>query len=127
MSVRRARARTSLPAVSLIVALLLAVSTAAVVLGGASARAVGGVAQPHVVSAVPSTATPNINDGQTLAIVQVGSRIVLGGTFTSVSPPGVTNGVGRVDPQLRARVRRDHRPARHRLRCPVLDGTVVGR
>jgi hypothetical protein len=39
------------------------------------------------VATVPVATTPNINDGQTLSIAQVGSRIVLGGTFTSVSPP----------------------------------------
>jgi PKD repeat protein len=41
-----------------------------------------------IASAVPSGATPAINDGQVNAIVQVGSTMVVGGTFSSVTPPG---------------------------------------
>ena len=41
-----------------------------------------------VPSAVPSGSTPAINDGQVNAIVQVGSTMVVGGTFSSVTPPG---------------------------------------
>lgn len=44
-------------------------------------------AQPAVVNAVPATTTPNIADGAVLAIAQVGNRVVLGGNFTSASPP----------------------------------------
>jgi PKD repeat protein len=39
-------------------------------------------------SAVPSTATPNVDDGDVQAIASVGSTMVIGGTFTSVD--GVT-------------------------------------
>ena len=39
-------------------------------------------------SAVPSNVTPAINDGQVNSIVQVGSTVVAGGTFTSVTPRG---------------------------------------
>lgn len=39
-------------------------------------------------SAAPSAATPAINNGQVNAIVQVGSTMVVGGTFSSVTPPG---------------------------------------
>ena len=39
-------------------------------------------------SAVPSARTPAVNDGAVLAIEQVGSQIVLAGTFTSVTPVG---------------------------------------
>lgn len=38
-----------------------------------------------IVSALPSTATPNIADGRVLTIAKVGTRIIVGGTFTSVS------------------------------------------
>ncbi|WP_155993147.1 PKD domain-containing protein [Nocardioides sp. URHA0020] len=50
-----------------------------------------GVAAPgHTVlpSATPSGVTPAINNGQVNSIVQVGSTVVVGGTFTSVTPPG---------------------------------------
>jgi PKD repeat protein len=46
--------------------------------------------QSHIVSAVPAAYTPNITDGRTDAITQVGSTIVLGGSFTSVTPHGST-------------------------------------
>jgi hypothetical protein len=55
------------------------------------AGAVGGVIQAGMVTAVP-VATPNINDGETLAIMQVGTRVIVGGTFTNVSPSGVVDG-----------------------------------
>jgi hypothetical protein len=42
-------------------------------------------AQSVVVNPVPSTATPNIQDGETDAITRVGNLIIAGGTFTSVA------------------------------------------
>ncbi|HEY1484976.1 MAG TPA: hypothetical protein VGF84_02665, partial [Micromonosporaceae bacterium] len=39
-------------------------------------------------SAVPAAYTPNLTDGRTDTITQVGSTVVLGGTFTSVTPHG---------------------------------------
>ena len=54
-------------------------------------------AQSHLVSAVPSTATPDINDGTVFALTQVGSRIVVGGTFTSASPHGSSTTVARTN------------------------------
>lgn len=59
-----------------VVALLLVPLTPAV--------AVGPVHQ-SVVSPSPSTLTPNIDDGRVLSMVKVGNRIVVGGTFTSVT------------------------------------------
>ncbi len=58
----------------------------------APAGAVTGLAQASLVSAVPAAATPNVNDGVVLTMVQVGSRIIAGGSFTKVSPPGITGG-----------------------------------
>ena len=37
-----------------------------------------------VVSAVPSAATPNVDDGEVWAVAQVGNTLIFGGTFTSV-------------------------------------------
>jgi hypothetical protein len=42
-------------------------------------------AQTVIVNPVPSTATPNIADGETDAITKVGNTVIVGGTFTSVS------------------------------------------
>ena len=47
-----------------------------------------GTAQSTLVGAVPSTRTPNVNNGTINTIAAVGTQIYLGGTFTSVSPPG---------------------------------------
>jgi PKD repeat protein len=72
---------------------VLAAGVAATVLGSI-ALAVPGVAsatsvqQATIVSAVPATYTPDINDGEVDAIAQAGQTIVLGGTFDSVSPHG---------------------------------------
>ena len=44
--------------------------------------------QPKLVSAKPVDWTPAVNDGAVRAIAQVGNTIVLGGTFTSVTPTG---------------------------------------
>lgn len=41
-----------------------------------------------IVSAVPSANTPAVNNGEVDAIVQVGDTVVVGGTFTSVTPSG---------------------------------------
>ncbi|MEV0460534.1 malectin domain-containing carbohydrate-binding protein [Catellatospora methionotrophica] len=42
----------------------------------------------RTVSAVPSTATPNINDGTVNAIVKVDNKVFVGGTFTGVTDRG---------------------------------------
>ncbi len=88
-TLRHSRARlvraTALVAVAPLVLLLTA--------AGAGAST---VSQDGLPSAVPSAATPNLNDGNVFAITQVGSRMLLGGSFTSVSPPGSINGAGAV-------------------------------
>src|SRR5438132_12306917 len=51
-----------------------------------------------IANAVPAKFTPNIGNGATEAIVQVGSRLVVGGTFTTVTPtagPGAGTAVMR--------------------------------
>ena len=48
------------------------------------------VAQSQVVSAVPSSTTPNIDGGTVYSIAQSGSWIVAGGSFTSATAPGST-------------------------------------
>src|SRR4051812_18692597 len=55
--------------------------------------------QPNLVSAKPVDWTPGVDDGAVRAIVQVGNTIVLGGTFTSVTPVG---GVSTSRPYLLA-------------------------
>ena len=72
-------------------ALVVAATAAALVAAAPAAEAVGnGVSQATVVSAVPSAATPNVTDGVTYAISQVGSQVILGGSFTGVSNPKST-------------------------------------
>ena len=67
---------------------IAAVLVAAVVtvLAGSPAWAVN-AQQDKVVSAVPSTATPNAVGGAVLSMAQVGTTIVMGGAFTSVQSP----------------------------------------
>jgi hypothetical protein len=55
-----------------------------------SQGAAAGTVQPTLVGTVPGTNTPNIADGVTDAITQVGNKIIVGGTFTSVTAPGTT-------------------------------------
>jgi len=48
------------------------------------------VAQSVVVSADPADWTPNVLDGQVNAVLQVGTKVVVGGTFTQVQRSGST-------------------------------------
>jgi PKD repeat protein len=78
-----ARARISLAALlGLIASTLVGFATLAT-----PASAVQ-TAQPNVVSAVPATNTPDVNDGVVFAISQVAGVTYLGGNFTSVSAHG---------------------------------------
>jgi hypothetical protein len=67
---------------------LAAAAAALVVLAVPTTASATQSPQSHIVSAVPAAYTPNITDGRTDTITQVGSTIVLGGTFTSVTPHG---------------------------------------
>ncbi len=48
----------------------------------------GPTGHDKIPSAVPSTISPAVNNGFVQGIVQVGSTMVIGGTFTSLTPPG---------------------------------------
>jgi hypothetical protein len=74
--------RKSIRYVAVPLALAVATAVAAVTAAGAA------VQQGNVVTAVPSTATPNIANGTTMAITKVGSRIITGGDFTQVTNQG---------------------------------------
>src|SRR4051812_19321054 len=56
--------------------------------GPAPAGAVGADHGSAIVSETPKGGTPHIMDGAVLAITQVGNKVVVGGTFSSVSPAG---------------------------------------
>jgi PKD repeat protein len=71
-----------------IVTLLAVVGLA---LAGLSAVAPAQAAAPGhttIVSDAPAANTPAVDNGEVDAIVQVGSTVVVGGTFSSVTPPG---------------------------------------
>jgi hypothetical protein len=44
--------------------------------------------QATLVSATPSSATPQVVDGQVDAVAVVGNTVLIGGTFTGIQPPG---------------------------------------
>lgn len=68
-----------------------------VLVGPLAASPASAVQSPHpaAVEAVPSALTPAIRDGEIYAIVQIGSRMVIGGTFTQASSAGSTAVVSR--------------------------------
>ena len=83
------RRRNSVAVVAVCALVGSAVVVAGVVVAGVeSAQAQDGHAQSQVVSAVPAAYTPNIANGHVNAINQVGTRIVVGGTFTTMSNAG---------------------------------------
>ncbi len=57
-------------------------------LSGVPALGDGPTGHDRIPSPVPARTSPAFNDGRVYAIVQVGSTMVVGGTFTSVTPPG---------------------------------------
>ena len=65
------------------------------VLGFASHAGAEGFAQPNVVSANPVNTTPHVTNGSVLAVAQVGSRMYVGGTFTTVTNAGSTAQLSR--------------------------------
>ena len=71
---------------------LTALSTVAALLAGvlgvAGAGSAAGPGHTVIPSAAPSSATPAFGSGKVNTIVQVGSTVVAGGTFSSVTPPG---------------------------------------
>ncbi len=73
------RVRLALIAAALVPALALVAGPAG------PAGAVTGSPQGTLVATVPTALTPNVNNGVVLTMVQVGTRIIVGGSFTSVS------------------------------------------
>ncbi|HEY0475403.1 MAG TPA: PKD domain containing protein, partial [Kribbella sp.] len=82
---------------ALVAASTVAALAAALTIGPAKANQVPvpHAAHDRVVSAVPASWTPQIKDGKTQAIVQVGNTMVVGGAFTKVSNSGGGGLVGR--------------------------------
>ncbi len=78
-----------------LVAVCLTVGALSAALAPAANAQGNGVNWPSVASTVPATATPNITNGTVYAITQVGSRIVVGGSFTGVQDHGSTTTVTR--------------------------------
>ncbi len=76
-------------------AAVVVLSTVSGLAGLVPAQADVPVAQTNVVSAVPQTNTPDVQNGQVLAIGQVGNKMFLGGNFTSVGEHGSVNVVTR--------------------------------
>ena len=72
-------------------ALTAALSLAGLVAVQGPATAVNADHGSEIVSETPRGNTPHVMDGAVLAITQVGNMVVVGGTFTSVSPSGSFN------------------------------------
>ena len=62
---------------------------------GSAAHADPPVAQNTIVSAVPQTNTPDVQNGVVYAISSVGNKMFLGGSFTSIGEHGSVNVVTR--------------------------------
>jgi hypothetical protein len=73
----------------------VSLTTAASLQGVISTSAHAAAAQNQVVSAAAASYTPDFQDGIVYAINQVGSRTLVGGSFTTVAPHGTTNNVTR--------------------------------
>ena len=68
-------------------AVAVAAVAAALALPAAPPAVAAPVAHSQLVSTVPSAATPHASDGKVGAIVQIGSTVVIGGTFSTVKSP----------------------------------------
>ena len=66
------------------------VGVLAPVVGLAAHAGAVGYSQPAVVSANPVDTTPHVVDGSVLAIAAVGSRVYVGGTFSTVVNAGTS-------------------------------------
>ena len=75
--------------------LVASVAGLAFVLAAPAAVQAEGPGHTGVVSSVPSELTPNIHDGLVNTIHDAGSKIIVGGTFTSVSNRGSTENLTR--------------------------------
>jgi PKD repeat protein len=73
--------------------LAILIATVSMVVSGQGMAQAFGPSQPTPVSAVPSKATPNVLDGTVFAITQVGTTMVIGGSFTKAANPGGTTQV----------------------------------
>ena len=105
-------------ALSCALAATASISFASVV--STSAHAQDGTAQSQVVSSVPATYTPDINDGTTYAINQVGSQIFTGGSFSNEQ----NHGSSTVVKQKYLFAFNAGTGAINTAFAPVLDGTV---
>ena len=76
-------------------ACLLAAATAATLQIALSPVAHAGAVQAKVVSTTAASYTPDINNGVVYSINQVGTRIIVGGDFTTISAHGSTATVNR--------------------------------
>ena len=87
--------------------LSLLLAAAVLMLAPPTSATSGPTGHYQIPSAVPSTISPAVNDGQVQAIVQVGNTVVIGGTFTNLTPKG---GSATKRTQI-ASLRRGHRRA----------------
>lgn len=68
-----------------VVSLVAAAAVATSMVSATPAAQAEGLTLPQVVSPIPQSGTPNVDDGQVLTFTQVGGRVFAGGTFTSVA------------------------------------------
>ena len=73
-------------ALSLVSVLAMVLSGLALVAAGAPAQAAATPGHSQIVSPTPASFTPGVDNGQVNGIAQVGSTMVIGGTFSSVTP-----------------------------------------